>query len=68
LERRRIREKISVSTAVYVALMLGIIIVCCMLTIPVLLLKKCPSCGARNGLDAKTCKRCKTPFPEEPPA
>ena len=25
--------------------------------------KICPECGALNGLDQKTCIRCKSPFP-----
>lgn len=56
-----------VSTSVFVALMLGVIAFCCILSIPVLLVKRCPHCRTRNGLDARTCKQCQTPFPEEPP-
>jgi hypothetical protein len=56
---------VGVSTSVYLALMLGVIIVCCVFSVPALFLKKCPHCGVRNGLDAKACKACRTPFQED---
>jgi len=54
-----------VSAAVYLAVMLGVIAVVTAVSVPSLFWKKCPRCGARNGLDNQTCKRCDAAFPEE---
>jgi len=50
---------------IYLAVMLCVIAVVTALSVPSLFFKKCPRCGARNGLDAATCKRCDAAFPEE---
>lgn len=49
----------------YLALMLGIIGLITALSVPSLFRKKCPKCETRNGIEARTCKECGAPFPEE---
>jgi len=56
---------VGVTANLYLALMLGVMAVCLIVSIPSLFRKKCPNCGVRNGLDAKTCKSCQVPFAEE---
>ena len=50
---------------VYLAVMLGVILVIAALVIPSLVRKKCSACGARNSLDAKACTTCNAPFPDD---
>lgn len=47
---------------VYVAVMLGVILLITIAVTPSLFRKKCSECGARNSLDAKTCAKCGAPF------
>lgn len=53
------------SPNLYLAIMLVIIIGITVAVLPSLLTKKCPQCGTRNGLDARTCKKCGAAFPED---
>jgi|GEM_PF-580929 len=53
------------SGGLYLAVMLGIIAVVTGVSVPSLFRKKCPTCGARNGLDARMCKKCGAAFSEE---
>jgi len=52
-------------SGLYIALMVGAILLITIITIPFVLFKKCPSCGVRNGLDATQCKNCKAAFSED---
>jgi hypothetical protein len=45
--------------------MLSVIVGLTAVLVPVLFLKRCGSCGARNVLDATECRRCKKRFPGE---
>ena len=54
---------LSDSAVIYLAVMLGVIVVITAMVIPAMLLKKCSGCGRRNLLDATECKHCKQPFP-----
>lgn len=56
---------LSTNAIIYLAVMVGIIAVMTAVLVPALLWKKCPSCGTRNMLDARECKRCKQPFPAD---
>lgn len=56
-------EGLSNSSVIYLAVMLGVILVLSAVLVPALLLKRCEGCGARNVLDAKECRRCKRAFP-----
>jgi ribosomal protein L40E len=49
----------------YLAVMLGIIALVTAASIASLFFKKCPKCGVRNGLEARSCKKCGAAFPEE---
>lgn len=49
----------------YVIVMLGIIVVVAAISAPALFTKRCPSCQTRNGLDAKSCRRCGAAFPND---
>jgi hypothetical protein len=51
----------------YLAIMVGVIVVVALVTVPSLLRKRCVSCGTRNSLDARMCVKCGVAFPEEPP-
>lgn len=53
------------STGLYLAVMLIVIGGITAAVIPNLLMKKCAKCKARNSLDAKACKKCGEPFPED---
>ena len=55
----------EVTKMLYLALMLGIIGLITALSVPSLFRKKCPKCETRNGIEARTCKECGAPFPEE---
>lgn len=52
-------------TTVYLAVMLGVILVIALVCVPSLLRKKCRDCGARNRLEAKQCSQCGALFPDE---
>lgn len=54
------------SSTLYLAIMLGIVIVVFVISVPVMMTKKCPECGRRNGLDAATCRHCQASLPEQP--
>ena len=56
------RERLRLSRGLYLALMLGVIVVLTALIVPPLLWKKCNGCGARNALDAEVCKVCDKAF------
>jgi hypothetical protein len=58
---------ISTTSVIYLAVMLGVIVVLTAVLVPALFLKRCSACGARNALDAKECRRCKQAFPDEEP-
>jgi len=49
----------------YLAVMLGIIVVVFAASVPSLFRKKCRQCGAKNGLEARACKQCGAAFPED---
>ncbi|MBI5095664.1 MAG: hypothetical protein HZB26_24915 [Candidatus Hydrogenedentes bacterium] len=49
----------------YLYAMLAVIVIVTVIAAPSLFRKKCRSCGARSGLDAKTCGKCGQPFPDE---
>ena len=49
------------------AVVMGVIVVSFAIAVPSLLLKKCPRCGARNGLDARSCRNCQAPFADAEP-
>lgn len=53
------------SSGLYIALMVGVIILMTVITVPFVFFKKCPSCSVRNGLDATECKKCNTAFSED---
>ena len=53
------------STGLYLAVMLVVIGGITAAVIPNLLMKKCGKCKARNSLDAKVCKKCGDPFPDD---
>lgn len=53
------------STTAYLVVMLGIIGLLVALIVPALFWKKCPSCGARNLVDASACSQCGTAFPDD---
>jgi hypothetical protein len=46
--------------------MVGVIVLVTAISVPSLFWKKCSACGARNALDARACKQCHAPFPDEP--
>ena len=50
----------------YLVVMLGIIVLVCAASVPSLFFKRCPNCSARNGIEARTCRKCGAAFPEEP--
>lgn len=56
---------LSTNSIIYLAVMLGVIVILTAVFVPTLLWKKCAACGARNPLDAAECKQCKKPFPAE---
>jgi predicted amidophosphoribosyltransferase len=47
----------------YLIAMLGVIVAVGFTCVPPLFRKRCPNCGARNTLDAASCRRCSQPFP-----
>jgi hypothetical protein len=49
--------------AVYLAVMLGIIILIAVWVVPSVIRKRCPKCGTRNSLDAVACVTCDARFP-----
>ncbi len=53
------------SGAIYLAVMLGVIVVITAMVVPPMLFKKCAGCGKRSLLDATECKHCKQPFPAD---
>jgi len=57
----------EVSATLYVTIMLAIIAVCTLVSVPPLFFKKCPKCGTRNFVEARKCKVCETPLPDERP-
>jgi len=61
------REEASkpMSAGTYVAVMLTIIAVCTLVSVPPLFFRKCGKCGARNFLEARKCKSCETPLPDD---
>ena len=52
----------ALEMSLYLIVMLGVILVATAVAVPSLFRKKCPKCGARNGLDAPACARCGAPF------
>ena len=48
------------SDELYLAIMLGVVAILTVIAVPALIRRKCPKCGARNGIDAKVCKQCNT--------
>jgi hypothetical protein len=62
--RRNRQGAKGVTPNLYLAIMLTVIVVITVAVLPSLLTKKCPGCGARNGLDSPACRKCNSPFPE----
>ena len=58
-------EYLGLSSGLYLLLMLGTITILVIIIVPALTLKKCDACGARNILDAETCRKCGNPIPDE---
>ena len=52
-------------TTLYLAIMVGIIVLVVAVAAPALFYKKCSRCGRRNGLDAPVCKYCGSAFPDD---
>jgi hypothetical protein len=48
----------ELSPGLYLVVMLGIIALFVGVIVPALFWRKCPSCRARNGLDASVCRKC----------
>ena len=61
--RKEVRGRMSAT--VYVTIMLAVIGVCTLVSVPPLFFRKCPACGVRNFLEARACKGCKTPLPDD---
>ena len=53
-----------VSSNLYLAIMLGVILTITAVSIPSLFRKKCPNCGSKNWIEAKVCKKCGVAFQE----
>ena len=49
----------------YLGIMLSIVAVATAISAPLMLTVKCAKCGARSGLEAKQCRKCGHPFPED---
>ena len=49
----------------YLAIMVGVIVLVAVVCVPPLLRRKCPECGARNSLDAVECRTCRAPFSQD---
>lgn len=49
----------------FLVVMLGVIAVAVAVSVPALFTKRCPQCGARNGLEATECSKCHAVFPKE---
>ena len=53
------------TNTIYLVVMLTIVTIVFLVSVPSLFFKKCTSCGIRNGIEARTCKKCGAAFPEE---
>ncbi len=60
-------ERLGVSETAYLMIMVSIIIVVALVSVPGLFRKRCPKCGAWNGLEANNCSHCPHIFPEDVP-
>jgi len=47
--------------------MVGIILTVALISVPSLFAKRCPTCGQKNPLEARTCRVCGEIFPAEEP-
>lgn len=57
----------GVSETAYLVVMVSIITVVALVSVPGLFRKRCPECGAWNGLEAINCSHCPHVFPEDGP-
>ena len=64
---RQGRSKPFVWSTVYLVIMVGVIALATAVSVPSLFWKKCPKCGRRNSLDARTCKHCNAALPDDEP-
>lgn len=55
------------SETAYLVVMVSIIAVVALVSVPGLFRKRCPECGAWNGLEANNCSHCPHMFPEDGP-
>jgi len=55
------------SATMYVTIMLAIIAVCTLVSVPPLFFRKCRACGTRNFLEARKCRACEAPLPDDRP-
>lgn len=55
----------ALSKTLYLVLMLGIIGLVTLVSVPSLFRRKCTKCGAKNSIEARVCKSCGAPFPED---
>jgi hypothetical protein len=53
------------SAEAYVVIMLTVIAVCTLVSVPPLFYRKCRQCGTRNFVEARTCKECEAPMPDD---
>lgn len=58
-------ERLRVSSGLYLALMVGVIGILTAFFVRALFWKRCTTCGVRNSLDARECKKCNNTFPED---
>ena len=57
-------ECVGMTTGLYLAIMLGVIALCVIVTLPSLLRHKCRKCGTRNDLEARQCSHCQASLEE----
>ena len=65
LSLRKTTERLRVSSGLYLALMVGVIGMLTAFFVRTLFWKRCMTCGMRNSLDARECKKCNHAFPED---
>lgn len=53
------------SPSLYLGIMLLVVFIVTAVSVPFMLTMRCPECGARNWLEARRCRKCDAPFPDE---